>query len=81
MYHILFHESVIQEIEAFDPILARFIFAWIDKYLQSCVNPRLQGKEIPAKEKDGWCYHIGEYRLLCQIEDTKKRIHVLQIRK
>ncbi len=46
------------------------IKSWITKYLIDCEDPPLHGKALVAKHKGLWRYRIGDYRLVCSIEDT-----------
>ena len=43
--------------------------AWIDKNLVDCADPRAHGKGLTANRSGQWRYRIGDYRLLCLIED------------
>ena len=47
--------------------------------LQDCQNPRLHGKGLTANRSGQWRYRIGDYRLLCQIDDGKLVILALSV--
>ncbi len=57
----------------------RMIKAWIDKNLIGCTDPRQQGKGLTANRSGQWRYRIGDYRLICLIEDDKLIITALNI--
>jgi mRNA interferase RelE/StbE len=42
-------------------------------------NPRSQGKALKGKYAGLWRYRVGDYRLICHIEDNKLIILVLDI--
>jgi mRNA interferase RelE/StbE len=42
-------------------------------------NPRLQGKALTGKYSGLWRYRVGDYRLICHIEDEKVTILVLEL--
>lgn len=42
-------------------------------------NPRLQGKALTGKYAGLWRYRVGDYRLICHIEDEKVTILVLEL--
>ena len=55
------------------------VFTWIEKNLEGCENPRAHGKALTANLKGKWRYRIGDYRLLCHIEDDNLIILALTI--
>jgi mRNA interferase RelE/StbE len=42
-------------------------------------NPRHQGKALTGKYKGLWRYRVGDYRLICKIQDNEVTILVLNI--
>jgi len=55
------------------------IKSWICKNLIGCENPRIHGKALVANKKGQWRYRIGDYRLICVIEDNRLVITALRI--
>ena len=55
----------------------------IARYLQERVavldDPRSLGRVLKGKRQGLWRYRVGDYRLLCLIEDGRLRILVLQV--
>ncbi len=62
-----------------DRYTQRMIKAWIDKNIIGCENPRQFGKGLTANRSGQWRYRIGDYRLICLIEDNKLVIIALTI--
>lgn len=58
-----------KEFTKLDKYTQRMIKAWIDKNLVNCEDPRARGKALTADRSGQWRYRIGDYRLLCLIED------------
>lgn len=58
-----------REFKKLDRYTQRMIKSWIDKNLVNCNDPRLHGKALSANRRGQWRYRIGDYRLICQIED------------
>lgn len=54
-----------------DRYTQRMIKGWIEKNLIDTDNPRRHGKGLTANRSGQWRYRIGDYRLLCQIDDGK----------
>lgn len=57
----------------------KIIKSWILKNLVGTSNPRRIGKALSANKSDQWRYRIGDYRLLCAIEDEKLVILFLDV--
>ncbi len=68
-----------KEFKKLDRYTQRMIKGWIEKNLQDCQNPRLHGKGLTANRSGQWRYRIGDYRLLCQIDDGKLVILALSV--
>ena len=68
-----------REFKKLDRYTQRMIKAWIEKNLVECENPRLHGKGLTANRSGQWRYRIGDYRLICQINDHKLVILALSV--
>ena len=62
-----------------DRYTQKMIAAWITKNLEGCTDPRIHGKGLTANRSGQWRYRIGDYRLICSIEDRKLVILALSI--
>lgn len=68
-----------KEFSKLDKYTMRMIKAWISKNLINCENPRLHGKGLVANRSGQWRYRIGDYRLICQIDDSELIILALSV--
>ena len=68
-----------KEFKKLDSYTKRMIEAWIEKNLIGCTDPRQHGKGLTANRSGQWRYRIGDYRLICQIEDDRLVILALNI--
>lgn len=68
-----------KEFRKLDRYTQRMIKAWIDKNLMNCSNPRQHGKGLTANRSGQWRYRIGDYRIICEIEDDKLVILALTV--
>lgn len=68
-----------REFKKLDRYTQRMIKAWIEKNLVGCENPRQHGKGLTANRSGQWRYRIGDYRLLCFIEDDALIILALSV--
>ncbi len=60
------------------PIQER-ILDWLDERIEGCKNPRHFGEPLKGDRAGFWRYRIGNYRLLCDIQDEKVMVLVLNI--
>ena len=68
-----------KEFKKLDRYTQRMIKAWIDKNLVDCEDPKVHGKELTENIKGMWRYRIGDYRMICLIEDDRLVITALNI--
>ena len=68
-----------KEIKGLDRYTQKMIKAWIQKHLVGCEDPRLYGKGLTSDRKGQWRYRIGDYRLICLMEDRELIILALTV--
>lgn len=78
-YSIETTERFDREFKKLDRYTQRMLKAWIDKNLVGCENPRQHGKALVANRSGQWRYRIGDYRLICAIEDERLVILALSV--
>ena len=60
-----------REFKKLDRYTQRMLEDWIEKNLVDCADSRLNGKGITENRSGQWRYRIGEYRLICEMEDDE----------
>ncbi|HEM4761345.1 TPA: type II toxin-antitoxin system RelE/ParE family toxin [Streptococcus suis] len=78
MYHLEYSKKAQKQIKKLDRQIQRLLFAWIDKHLEGTDNPRANGKGLTGNLANEWRYRIGDYRLICDIQDDKLVILALE---
>lgn len=78
-YRVEFTDKAKKELKKLDNSTRLMIAAWIRKNLEGCSNPRLHGKGLTANRKGQWRYRIGDYRLICDVDDGKILILILTV--
>lgn len=68
-----------KEFKKLDIYTQKIIKSWINKNLQNCEDPRQHGKGLTANRSGQWRYRIGDYRLICTIDDDKLVILALTV--
>ena len=78
-YNVELSDRFIREFRKLDKYTQKIIRAWIDKNLVNCEDPRAHGKGLTVNRSGQWRYRIGDYRLICLIEDEKLVILALTV--
>ncbi|MBD5441746.1 MAG: type II toxin-antitoxin system RelE/ParE family toxin [Treponema sp.] len=60
-----------KEFKKLDKYTQCLIKAWIEKNLVGTEDPRRHGKSLTANRSGQWRYRIGDYRLICNIDDGR----------
>lgn len=68
-----------KEFKKLDRYTQQIIKGWIVKNLIDTDNPRARGKGLTANRSGQWRYRIGDYRLICQIQDDQLVILALSV--
>lgn len=79
MYHVETTPRFDKEFKKLDRYTQRMIKAWIEKNLVNCEDPRSSGKGLTANRNGQWRYRIGDYRMICTIQDDKLVILALSV--
>jgi mRNA interferase RelE/StbE len=58
---------------------AKRIVTWMRDRISNCENPRLWGEALVGEFSGLWKYRIGTFRLVCQIQDDKLLVLVVEL--
>lgn len=78
-YEVELSERFKKEFRKLDKYTQKMIRAWINKNLVGTEDPRLHGKGLTTNRSGQWRYRIGDYRLICNINDNKLIILALSV--
>ena len=78
-YSVEYTKQATKELIKLDRYTQILIIAWIEKNLVGCTNPGAHGRGLNANRNEQWRYRIGDYRLICEIQDKKIVIVILSI--
>jgi mRNA interferase RelE/StbE len=76
---IEYAETAEKQLSKLDKVAARRIVDFIDERVALSDNPRALGKALKGSRGDLWRYRVGDYRVLCDIDDAVLTVLVLQI--
>jgi len=55
------------------------VVRFLRERLKTADNPRQWGKPLRGDKKGLWRYRVGDYRLICDIEDERITVLVLEV--
>ena len=74
-----FSKRADKELSKMDPGIRRMVLAWLLKNIDGCSNPRAHGKGLGSNRSGQWRYRVGDYRILCEIQDERLVVLALEI--
>lgn len=77
VWQVLFSDVALKQLRKMDRPTSALIIGYIEKKLVGCTDPRSFGKPLTANHQGKWRYRVGDYRLLCLIEDNILTVTVI----
>ena len=68
-----------REFKKLDKTVQKFISVWMKNNLVDCYDPRHHGKALKGTLRGFWRYRVGNYRIICDIQDEKLVILALSV--
>lgn len=62
-----------------DAGVRRVIVSWLLKNIDGCEDPRVHGKGLTANRSGAWRYRMGDYRVLCEIQEDKLVVLAIEV--
>ena len=78
-FRVEYSKAALKQLKKMDRFDARLITSWIGKNLEGCEDPRAYGKGLAANRSGEWRYRVGNYRILCNIQDEVLVIEVFAV--
>jgi len=79
VYTAVFGKKAEKELQKMDKYQAMMIYNWVANNLDGCKNPRAMGKALTANLQGYWRYEVGNYRLICDIQDNVCIVLVVKV--
>lgn len=79
MYRLVRSKSFDKTFKKLDKHEARLVLKYIKNNIDGIEDPRSKGRALAGGKKGYWRYRIGNYRLICKIEDDKLLILALSV--
>lgn len=78
-WQIEFTESAVRQLTGLDKATAKRIVRFLQDRIAPSDNPRSTGKALRGQYGDLWRYRVGDYRLICDIQDERLMVLVVKL--
>lgn len=68
-----------KQLKKLDKVAQKRIISFLRSKIECRHNPRRQGKALKGDKGELWRYRVGDYRIICRIEDETITVLVLEI--
>lgn len=72
-------DKAVKQLKKLDKQTSRLIIAWLRKNVDGCEDPRAHGKDLVGDKAGIWRYRIGDYRVLCELNDGDLVVLALEV--
>ena len=79
-WEVYFTRTAKKDLKKLDKSTARRVSDYMDS-LVSRADPRTTGHALRGPLGNLWRYRVGAYRVMCEIRDDTRRVHVLSVKK
>ena len=78
-YKVLTTKKFDKQFNKLNRVIQEQILDWLENNLENKDNPRHIGKALQGNLKGYWRYRVGDYRMICDIQDDKLIVLALQV--
>lgn len=78
-WRIEFEDKALKEFSRIDSTNQRRIVRYLRERIANADNPRLLGTSLRGQLSEYWRYRVGNYRILCDIQDEALIVLVIRV--
>lgn len=67
------------QLRKLDKSASRRILNYMDQRIACLEGPRIAGKALRGPLGEFWRYRVGEYRIICELHDSRLRVLVVRV--
>jgi mRNA interferase RelE/StbE len=68
-----------RQLRRLDRPVQKRLLDWLDDRIEGCKNPRHFGEPLKGDLAGLWRYRVGDYRLICEIQDERLVVLALAV--
>ena len=70
-WRLEYSDKALEQLRKMNPGERAVVLSWMDKNIDGCTDPKAHGKDLTVNRSGQWRYRIGDYRVLCDIQDGR----------
>ena len=78
-WKIEYSDTALKQLRKLDRQIARRILDFMDERIAPADDPRQSGKALSGPLRAFWRYRVGNYRVICDIQDGRLCVLVVEI--
>ena len=78
-YHLSISVSADKQLQKLDKQIQKRIVEYLKTNIDGSTKPRAYGKPLRGRLKERWRYSVGDYRIICDIQDDRLVVLVIEI--
>ncbi len=79
IWSVEFDDAAAKELRRLDHQTQHVILRYFRERIAGCEDPRRFGKSLSGEFAGLWRYRVGNYRMICMVEDDKLVVLVLRV--
>ncbi|MEN8687524.1 MAG: type II toxin-antitoxin system RelE/ParE family toxin [Desulfuromonadales bacterium] len=68
-----------KQLRKLDKLIQKRLLNWLEDRIEGCKNPRHFGEPLRGEMAGLWRYRIGDYRVICEIQDKQLVVLALAV--
>ena len=68
-----------KQLRKLDKTIQKRLLDWLEDRIEGCKNPRHFGEPLRGEMAGLWRYRIGDYRVICEIQDKQLVVLALAV--
>ena len=81
VYKVEISRNASRQLDKLDRPIAVMILKWLKKNVDGTEEPRSHGKALQGNLSGYWRYRVGDYRIICTIDDSRLVVQAIEIGK
>ena len=78
-WQINFNKAVEKKLKKLDTVVSKQLIDFLKETIALSSNPREHGKSLKGSLREYWRYRVGDYRIICKIDDAVITVFVVDI--
>jgi mRNA interferase RelE/StbE len=78
-WEIDYTETALNQLRKLDRQSAKRLVNYLEERVVNLKNPRDLGKALKGPLGEFWCYRVGDFRLICDLQDETLRVLVVRL--